>query len=509
MSDPRPILEGFDYQHLFSWWLILGLKLPDENIKKIVVENGDAGSVDDVTAHYALDDITINYEQGTTKPDCFHQVKYHVDHRSTYSSKNLIEAAPNEKKSLLEKFWFTWKKLQQQTPGRAVELYLISNWIWASDDPLGKWVSGNTDRIKADKFMAAKLHSKVGKVRTEWQQKLNASDKEFYDFISSLHFRLGYSASVLSGELVAERMKRLKMKTDPAALKIAVGIVRDWIKNEQHEITLDILETELQRHNCYIPKEEEHCVTIHMQTIVRIKPDGEPDYSLDWVDEFGDKNEQEKGHQLHNPENWNAKLLPHLRKVKEHIALQTTCLLIRASGRSRHSAWFALGYIFSEVAGYTIETNLPRQNWRTDVDENQDFALVVTSNGDGFNGEMLSGTGDTIALAISVEKPLDEDVRRYLKRQNENVAALLFLRTEPDIFRNAGDAVSLAKKVKRYGNAFGKHWGANRMLLFYNGPAAGACFIGYKLNKICGREVQIMEHQPGPDLYAPSFLLTM
>src|SRR5438045_5045702 len=136
MSDPAPILAGFDYQHLYSWWLILGLKLPDENVQKIIVENVHASHVDDVTTHSEpkpLDAVTINYEPGTTQPDRFYQVKYHVDHRKAYSSKNLIKATPGQK-SLLEKFWLTWKKLRLQTPGREVELYLISNWVWADKD---------------------------------------------------------------------------------------------------------------------------------------------------------------------------------------------------------------------------------------------------------------------------------------------------------------------------------------------------------------------------------------
>jgi hypothetical protein len=397
-------------------------------------------------------------------------------------------------------------------PGREVELYLISNWTWDAKDVLGAWVSGNTDRIRVDEFMAEHLDSPVGKIRTQWQQKLNASDNEFRAFINRLHFRLGYSASVLSGELVAERMKRLNLKTDPATLKAVAGIVRGWIINNQREITLDTLEAELQRHNWYLPKEQERCVTIHMETIVRTKPPHtETDHPIDWVDDFVDKNPEEKGHQLYNPDNWNAKLLPYLRKVKEQVALETTCLLVRASGRSRNSAWFALGYTFSGVAGYTIEMDIPRQNWRTDARENKDFSLVVTSNGDAFNGETLSGTGDTIALGISATNTsLDEDVRRYLNRQNENVAALLLLRADPDILRDAGDAVALARQVKRYGSAFAKYRDANRMLLFYNGLASGACFIGHQLNKICRREVQIMEHQSQEDtLYAPSFLLTM
>ena len=51
---------------------------------------------------------------------------------------------------------------------------------------------------------------------------------------------------------------------------------------------------------------------------------------------------------------------------------------------------------------------------------------------------------------------------------------------------------------------FVSRWKAKRLLLYYFGPLAGACFIGHRMNAVC-REVQIMEsQQPG---YEPSFLL--
>ena len=170
------------------------------------------------------------------------------------------------------------------------------------------------------------------------------------------------------------------------------------------------------------------------------------------------------------------------------------------------SAWFAFGYVFSSVKDYVIELNIPSQSWRTDTEANQDFSLSVVDTQNPLYGETISGQGDTVAIGISsTEAILDQDIRRYLQRQDKQIIALLTLHSNHEKLRNAGDAVALASSVKKYASAFVKQYDARRLLLFYTGPAGGACFIGYRLNKVC-LETQIMEYQPGQG-YAPSFLL--
>ena len=177
------------------------------------------------------------------------------------------------------------------------------------------------------------------------------------------------------------------------------------------------------------------------------------------------------------------------------------------SGKSRLSPWFAFGFTFSSVADYTIELEIPGQHWRTDAEASADFSLSVADGQDPLYGKTIAGTGNTLAIGISAETTSDQDIRRYLReQQNEPINALLLLHTNPDRLRGAGDAVALANSVKRYASAFVKQHAAQRLLLFYLGPASGACFIGHRLNKVC-REIQIMEYQPGQG-YAPSFRLT-
>ncbi len=489
-------LSGDDYQHLYAWLFALELLMPGKKVLQVTVEDALAGSVDDVT---------VRYDNGTNNPDCFYQVKYHVDQRGVYSTEGLIEAKPGYT-SLLEKFWNTWKQLRQQKPQRAIELHLVSNWTWDSGDKLKTCFDGHDTSI-TDDYFTAPPRSEIGKLRARWQKALGANDNEFRLFIRCLRFRLGYDCGEELEQRVAERMKNLGLKSDIAALKVATGIVREWIKAGKQNLARADLEAVLKKHDLYRPAGEEKSITVYLTTIKKQQFDILPDYGLDWRDYFtGD--EAKKSHQLKDPDDWDRRLLPELEALAARIDEETDCRLVRVRGLARLSAWFAFGFTFSEVARYTIEVDQGGSRWRTDATGSTDFPLTVTSAGGSPQGETMDGEGETVAVGISVTGSLDADVRANLKERKEKIAALLLLRPDRELgrecLRSGGDVVALADGVKNQVREFVKQWKATRLLLFYFGPISGACFIGHRLNAVC-QQIQIMEdQQPG---YAPSFLL--
>jgi hypothetical protein len=303
-------------------------------------------------------------------------------------------------------------------------------------------------------------------------------------------------------------MEHLGFKHDANALAVSVDIIRNWIRSKQGNIAIDVLEKTLKERHLYLPPSEEKCVTVYLQTIAEGAFEPQPDFALDWRRLFEGRPDL-KGHQLKNPENWNKKLLPELRGVLADVRKTTSCRLVRARGLARPSAWFAFGYTFSEVAGFTVEVEQQDEHWRTDVSPSADFRILISSAG-GPYGEPTGSTGTTVACGVSVTGSLEDDVRKHIASHTENrIAALLLLRPQRDLGRgcltDAGDAVALARGVKGLLRPFVKRWCATRVHLYYLGPLSGACFIGDQLNAVC-REVQIMEdQQPG---YAPTFLLS-
>lgn len=489
-------LSGDDYQHLYAWQFVLDLKIPRQAVSAVTIEDALAGSVDDVTVEHPADANT---------PDTFHQVKFHVDHRSAYSTDVLLDRGYAQA-SLLEKFWATWRRLRERSQNRSVELHLVSNWNWETNDPFGACIDGHSGRVK-DSFLDATPNSKLGKLRRRWQDALGAEDGPFAEFVTCLRFRLGYSCTVELERNVSDRMEFLNLRSDANALLIAVGIVRAWVKSGRQALTLRELEATLDEHELRRPKEAERGVAVYLTTIKEQRFEVEPDYLVDWRAYF-EGELGHGGHQLKNPADWNAKLLPELQSLAGRVGNETDCRLVRARGLARLSAWFAFGHTFSSVARYTIEVDQNGRLWRTDAKSTPDLQVAASNADEDLSGEVFDGRGRTVAIGLSVSGSLEEDVRRYLGERQEEVAALLLLRPNRELgrecLRDAGDVVALADGFKVAARTFVKRWSANRLLLFYFGPLSGACFIGHGLNAVC-HEIQIMEdQQPG---YAPSFLL--
>jgi hypothetical protein len=496
-----PRLNGDDYQHLYSWYHVLSLLRPKEQVSRVRVEDADAGSVDDVT---------IYHELGSGLPEefyhFFYQVKYHENQEHHYSTEKLLESKPNGR-SLLQKFFDTWKSLRAQYHGQRIELYLVSNWSWNNSDGIGKCLNQLESKL-SNEFFSAGPKSDVGKSRETWRAHLGAFQEDFTAFIQSLNFHLGAGPFREIERLVADRMEHLHLRSDQNAVSTAVNIVREWIRTKQGDITIDVLERAIKERDLYAPESDEGYVAIHMNTIGERMFDLDPDFTLDWRKYF-EGQPGRKGHQLKNPANWNKKLLPELRALLDEVRGASSRKLVRVRGLSRLSAWFAFGFTFSEVAGYVLEVEQQQQHWRTDVSPSPDFKLLVSSKDGSPEGEVIAGTGTTVACGISVTGSLDADVRAHLSTlEGDTAAALLLLRPERELgrecLRNAADAVALARAVKDLVRPCVKRWGATRVLLYYFGPLAGACFLGHQLNAVC-RELQVMEdQQPG---YAPSFVL--
>lgn len=486
-------LQGDDYQHLYTWFHVLRLLKLKEMVATVVVEDSDAGSIDDVT---------IQHEPDSSFPDSYHQVKYHVDHRATYSVTSLTEQEKNGA-SLLRKWHRSWKKLIDYRPNSNVEVHIITTWTWAEDDGLGALVSGQTSALKDD-FFSATEESKTGKQRQRIYSHLNGEKEEIERFMRSLRFKFGYGCWNELEKMTAERMEFLKLKFEHTDLLTSVSLVRKWVKDGRQKINRARLEEEIKTYNLALPPEIERAVHIYLTTIKAQKFDFMPDYVIDWRDYF-EGSDVKKGHDLKNPEDWNKELLPQLHAMEARINAETDCRLIKARGLARLSAWIAFGYTFSEVNRYQIEVAQGSELWRTDAIPNSDFGLSQN----GPHGEQINTDGRTVAVGISVTGALDEDVRAHVKLFGEPVKALLLLRPErelgPGCLRDASDVLAMAQATKSVVRTLVKHYGATRLLLYYFGPLSGACFLGHQFNAVCN-EIVVMERSDPS--YAASFVLS-
>ena len=491
-------LVGDDYQHLFAWQYALDLLHDRKQVERVRVEDADALSVDDVT---------VVYRAELDLPNRFFQVKYHVDHREAYSTDAIIERKAGQRTSLLEKFWNTYNTLVRRLHG-VVELTLVTNWGWDASDPFTNVIDGYDNHID-ETFLTAGDRSDLGKIRAQWRTHLGVDDVALAPFIHSLRIRHGYNCVRELRDGVADRMENLGLRHDEAALHIATGIVRQWIVRGPSTIDRQVMEAVVRDNHLTMPVEPERAAIVVLNTIASPKFEVAPDYTLDWCAAFQDGS----GKPLRCPADvtrWNSELLPQLRDLERHIHSETTNRLIRARGAARLSPWFALGFMFPEVAGYTIEVEQRVaggrvERWRSDTPRASDFRMKTMSLPEGVGP--FSGPSNALAVAIGVTDSIAGDVLRYLQ-QNSVAANLIVMEPEQgpsqSAFRSAGDVTAFAGEVKQLLRRFVREIVARRVLLFYCGPLSGACFLGHTMNAVASEILLMEDQQPG---YAPSFLL--
>ena len=220
------------------------------------------------------------------------------------------------------------------------------------------------------------------------------------------------------------------------------------------------------------------------------------EYELDWRDLF-EGQEDERGHRLRDPDDWNGRLLPDLRAMAARISRETDARLLRVRGKSRLSLWFAVGYVFRQTTGW-FETDHYGSLWRTDTPRSG-IKLVTTET-------ELSGPGTVAAVAVSITGDATPAVARHLTAEGNPAARLVHVSVEQPgraAISSAGDLVAVADAVRNAVLSLDDR--PEQVLIFYFGPATGAVFIGHALNGIA-REVRLFEEEHGT--YFPSITLT-
>lgn len=482
--------EGHRYQDVYGWFRALELLRPARKVWRVSIEDPSAGF---------FDDVTVRPEEGTDHDREFAQVKFHVDHSGSYSTEALITAKSRNGRSLLQKAWESWLILREE--GTSVRLLLVSTYSWEPKDPVAEHIRyGN--RLTA-LFANGDVAGPAADARSSWWEHLERPEGEaFKSFLRSLRFRLGYPATAELIEWTAERMDLVGLKHDEEDVLSGAEQVWQWIREGKDTITREDMLAAIESRNLTDPgPTPEPAVSLYIHTILKEPLEADADWELDWRSHF-EGDEWLRGHRVFEPGAWNERMLPELLQTREHIAATTACRLLRARGKARLSAWFALGAIFSRVAGWTIEVDQGGQRWRNDAEPTADFGIEQQVEDRG-------GPKGILAVGISITGDLAASIRSYLADAGEPAERLLLVRPTSGLgvtrMRSAGDVTALAQLVRDAARtALGVR--AGRVLLFYFGPLSGAAFIGAQLNAIAP-EIQIFEDQVSG--YEPSFTLRL
>jgi len=267
------LLQGVDYQHLFSWLNILQLASPKNTVKAVVLETPGAGSVDDLLICPC--DLSLPRE--------FWQVKFHVGMGGAYSTEALLTRETPRATSLLEKFWDAWRRLQSGAIPPV--LGLVSTWGWDHRDPVAEYIRG-TDHHLRPEFLTATKPKNLVTARAQWREHLGAQEEEFGRFVRALRFRLGFDCDSELRIRALERMEHLGLRTDEDALLASVAQVREWIKAGTLRISREILEEAISRLKLSVIHPTPRPIVVGLNTIERARFDYDADYELDWCEYF-------------------------------------------------------------------------------------------------------------------------------------------------------------------------------------------------------------------------------
>ncbi len=483
--------QGDEYQDVYGWFRALELLRPARKVWRVSIEDPTGGS---------FDDVTLRPEAGTSHAPQFAQVKFHVDESGHYSTKALIEHKSRNLRSLLQKAWDTWLVLREEDT--RVQLLLVTTYSWDPADPIAKHIRFEK-RLTQD-FITNRLDGdKAAESRLAWWEDVGKPDEDlFQPFLASLQFRTGYPATSELMDWTSERMELVGLKHEHEDVLAGSRQVWEWIRDRKESITREDMQAAIEAKDLLDPGASlEPSVSLYIHTVVKEPHEIDGDWELDWRDHF-DGEEWLRGHRVTDPTVWNEVMLPEVFEVRSQIMTDTECRLLRARGKARLSAWFAIGAVFSRVAGWVIEVDQGGHRWRNDEGLSTDVQLLEELEDRG-------GDPETLAVGISITGDLAGDVRAYLDEIGDPAGKLLLIQTNLGLgftaVRDAGDLTAIAQLARdRIRTALGKR--PRRVLLFYYGPLSGAAFIGSQLNGIAP-EIQVYEDQvPG---YAPSFTLRL
>lgn len=470
---------GFTYQELYGWYRVLELKSPSGKVRSV--------SIEDPTGGY-FDDVVVRPAPATEHAPEYLQVKFHVDVSDLYSSDSLMTETHG---LLLRKAWKTWLKLRDGA--RGLELHLISTWAWDPKDPIAPLIR---DARLTRAFVEGTVVGGPAEVRALWHEYLERPDDgNFKQFLASLRLRTGYPAQSELLGLVKERMEVRGLKHDEDAAWRGARAVREWMTDRRVEITESLLDEAIERLDLR-DAEVEPSVALWVHTVVKPAETG-ADYELDWRDLF-EGPEDERGHRMRDPDDWNRRLLADIRTMAARINRETEARLLRVRGLSRLSPWFAVGFAFRETTGWVLETDQYGSLWRTSAVRSA-INLPTTD-------EPLPGPATAVAVVVSITGDAAPAVKRYLTGAGDPVGRVIHVsvdRPSRDAIASAGDLVAVADAVRNAVLALPER--PEDVLLFYWGPAAGAVFIGHALNGVA-RRIRLFEEEFGT--YLPSITLT-
>ena len=396
-------VEGDVFQGMVFWLHAAMLLRPSSRVARVSIEHDQADGVDDVAVHYVAPGVNAG---GRACAADYFQVKYHVDRSSEYAADSFCDPGfIGATRSLLQRFHNARTRLGDADGWH--RLNLVSNWQWSTADKLGPLLRQSEEGALPDRFFSEGPRSDLGKIRKAWREHLELTDEAFEDFARRLRFRVDYLSRPALRELLNERLINVGLR------EISV----DKTQNVYDSLTQQII---VNGTNSFDPTTfRQFCEREDL--LVQAPPNGPAVVGLRSFMRFAERMEDEcssfvcvaenfEGRHIRAPESWQNAVLPSvssfLKEKSPDLRSAESYLLLECHS----SVAFLAGYELDRKSGgqvFPVQKGVRKQVWKPGTTASTaNSAWSTTTN-------PASGSGDDVALVVSVSRDAVSDVKAY------------------------------------------------------------------------------------------------
>jgi hypothetical protein len=448
---------GDHYQDLIAWSAALRVIQPGSTFVQMEIEITGVGNVDDVILRSA---------SGRHR---YSQVKWAV-HAADLVDHDFLTKVPKNSKSLLQKFFASWKLLRRADHPPVMEL--VTNRALDRSDPLLALCDGRSDLL-TPAARDAPATSMAGLRITEWANHVGSSRDELLDMLDSLVFKTALTVSS-EQDRAQTLMLANGLRADSDALNRGVGTVARWVLDGRRVLTADAIDADLDRLGL---RADDPRAILLVQAIARDPHPDEATIALDWVDLY-DGDSAPTRRQPRAPAGWATMS----RDIDRAVTQLTTAGLrnIVLRGAMRQATFFTIGARLAQVTGTTLTYVQHHTPWPSNA-QRVPIAAPETRS-------IPVGLGDDLAVTIGVAVDPTDAVSQWITATALPVRNLLTLLpidgAHDQSVAGPGEAIAYAQVLRNAVRAELERASANRVHLFLAGPGGLALLLGHRWNRV-------------------------
>lgn len=233
--------------------------------------------------------------------------------------------------------------------------------------------------------------------------------------------------------------------------------------------------------------------------------DNTPDEIIDWT-RFYDFDAQPRV--LADPDTWQQTLLPDLERIRNKLSECRQGLTLDLRGLIPLAGAFAIGTVFQETLGYTLQVEQwtgKSSLWRSDAQASNLRFRVEKEHGKA---------GKDLGIAFCITRKSWPLVEKFYQHSDYELDAIIYLEPDTEVgacdraLSSDADAVALVEHAKELVDHYRQKYQATQLHLVFICPMGFAALLGHRLRAV-GEVVAYEYTKSLEEPYVPSIVLNL